>query len=403
MRILFISACYKPYFGGIERVAEQVCRRLAAKSAVEKVGILTSYYRYPSELMAGLPAEENLDGATVYRLRFLPRRLPGFYHLDTGLFAPGMSRVVQRFQPTHVHYLVYDWYLPNVQAHLLTRRRAGQVMTIFDHQFQPGLRTWPFEYANRWLTRRADAVHVVSQRAREIVTKTFGTPAERIAIIPLGSDSAEQGVHREKDQPITILCVGRLCEKKGQMELLHCFQRVVARVAVPCRLVLVGDADAGGDRAALERVIAEYQLREKVIITGHIPQEELEAWYAQSDVFALLTRDESFGLVFTEAMSHGLPVIAYAVGGVPEVLKNGAILLRPGDTDAVEGALQRLIQDEAKRAELSREARAFAQQQYSWDRTADQLMQVYVRTVRKKTQPTWEKANEGITSQPLSR
>ncbi|MEW6606567.1 MAG: glycosyltransferase family 4 protein [bacterium] len=384
MRILFVTACYKPYLGGVERVVEQLCQRLCIHHAVDTIGILTSYYRYPSEMMQGLPAQEQIDGATVFRLRFFPEKMPFFYHLDTGLFGQKMGKIIRLFRPTHVHYMVHDWYLPNLQAYFISHRCAAQVMTIFEHHFHPSLGTWLFQWINRWLSNHVDTVHVVSEHGREVVKQFFRAPESRIVVIPLGAVVSKQSRKQGNNRTVTVLSVGRLCFKKGQMDLVRCFLRIQDRIQSACQLVLIGDD--GGDRKRIQAVIEEHHLQDKVHIIGHVSQEELKWWYANSDIFALLTEDESFGLVFTEAMAAGLPVITYAVGSLPELFTNRAILLTPGDTNMVETTLIELINNQEIRKRLGQESYSFVINHFSWEQMAQQMIQVYERISRKKPQ-----------------
>lgn len=375
MRILFCTPCYKPYLGGVERVVEQFCRRLAARTEIETVGIMTSYYRYPSQVMEGLEAEEEIDGAAVFRLRFWPRKIPHFYHLDTGIFSPDMPKTLAKFKPTHVHYFVYDWFLPNLQAYLLSYRKAAQVQTIFNHRFQPDFGTYPFVYVNRWLSHHVDAVHVVTKSARQIVTELFGTPVERIKVVPLGAEVYPHRCTVDPNQPVTIVSVGRLSPRKGQLDLLRCFIQVRQVTDVRCRLVFIGGD--GGDEKRIRQLIYERNLEDQVILTGYVSQKELEKWYASGDLFVLLTEDESFGLVFTEAMGAGLSVVSYNVGPLEDLLRQGAVLLPYKDLQAVTRALIDLVQDHDKRQRLGRDALAFVREHLSWDQVLDRMIEIY--------------------------
>ncbi len=377
MRILFCTPCYKPYFGGIERVVEQLTRRLLAHPEVEAVGIMTSYYRFPSRLMEGLPAREEMDGATVMRMRFSPRRLPYFYHLDTGVVSSEMGRVIREFRPTHLQYTVYDWYLPNLQAYLLSHKKAAQIQSVYDHRFEPSFGTLPFQWVNRWLARRMDTVHVVSERARGIVGRTMGADDRKIKVVPLGAElRSVNRDNRNSGEPVTIVSVGRLSPNKGQIDLLNGFIGARKRATVPCRLVLVGDD--GGDKAALRRIADEQGLTEnEFVIAGHVTESELADWYEKADIFALLSANESFGLVYTEAMGRGLPVVAYNIGPLAELFPKGIILLPFRDLPALEETLAGLINDRRKRLALGDEALGFIADHCTWESVAQQMVDIY--------------------------
>jgi N-acetyl-alpha-D-glucosaminyl L-malate synthase BshA len=125
------------------------------------------------------------------------------------------------------------------------------------------------------------------------------------------------------------------------------------RRRIPAVLVLVGD---GPDRAALEQRVADQGLREVVTFAGE--QHDLVRWLSAADVFLLPSAQESFGLAALEAMACEVPVIASAVGGLPEVIENGVtgFLCPP---DAIATMTQRAIEllgDDARRRRMGRAA-----------------------------------------------
>jgi phosphatidylinositol alpha-1,6-mannosyltransferase len=100
---------------------------------------------------------------------------------------------------------------------------------------------------------------------------------------------------------------------------------------------------------------------------GDIPDDQLGAVYAQADVFAMTSMPhrqsvEGFGLVYLEAGAHGLPIVAHAIGGVPEAVVDGetGLLVRPGDTAALTRAFDRLLGDPTLRRRLGEAGRARA-------------------------------------------
>jgi phosphatidyl-myo-inositol dimannoside synthase len=119
-----------------------------------------------------------------------------------------------------------------------------------------------------------------------------------------------------------VLIVGRLDATqryKGHRELIACWHQVVA--AVPdARLHIVGE---GSDRPALEQHAAESSARERITFHGLVPESDLERFYAEATVFCMPSRGEGFGLVYVEAMRHGLPVVASVHDAGSEVVVDG--------------------------------------------------------------------------------
>jgi glycosyltransferase involved in cell wall biosynthesis len=335
--------------------------------------------------MKGLPHKEIIDGMTVYRLRFFPGKVPGVYHLPTGVYPLGAGRVIKEFRPDIIHFTVFDWFLPNLFIYWKTcGKEIAHLYTIFYHEFENFASLKPFIWVNSYLGRSVDAVHVVSKTAKRNVASKFKTPLDRIKVIPLGVDNHHQsgGSKNGNSSGLTILSVGRLSPRKGQLQLLSIYKELVGEISPSPRLVLAGGD--GGHRGEILRYIEENGLGESVLVPSHTPDEELERLYSNSDIFVMLSEDESFGLVYTEAMIKGLPVVTYKVGAVPELLKEGAILLNRSDTQGVKNALKILLTDHDMRRGLSEKARRYVERNFSWQRTAAELLELYQHILSRK-------------------
>jgi mannosyltransferase len=179
---------------------------------------------------------------------------------------------------------------------------------------------------------------------------------------------------------LTILCVGRLGQHKGQLWLLDRVLAVRDRLpdpSKPLRLVLVGRAEDAA-AATLQARIAREGLADLVLLTGEVDDAELRRWYVHADLFALFSRYEAFGLVYLEALAYGLPVLTHAVGATAEILPEdqGAVVVPPFDAPAAEGALLALLRDDARRAALGRAGRVYAER-YRWPAVAERFVAVY--------------------------
>jgi glycosyltransferase involved in cell wall biosynthesis len=141
------------------------------------------------------------------------------------------------------------------------------------------------------------------------------------------------------------------------------------------RLWLVGD-DAGAE-SQIREFITTHHLESVVSLFGHCSDTELGRLYAEADIFALPTLQESFGIVFLEAMAHGLPVITYGTGPVPNILTHGALVVAPGDTEAFGAQLRKLIENQDMRWALAREAHGFSKSFLDWSQVADRLLALY--------------------------
>jgi colanic acid/amylovoran biosynthesis glycosyltransferase len=153
-----------------------------------------------------------------------------------------------------------------------------------------------------------------------------------------------------------LLCPARLAPIKGHGDLLRAAARLVAR-GIPFELWLAGE---GPERAAIERRIGEGGLGERVRLLGTVPHAELLGIYrdGRADCVVLPSLHEGLSVALVEAMAYGVPVIATRVGGVPELLEDGAgLLVPPGDADALAEALARVLGSATLRAELAHAGR----------------------------------------------
>ena len=151
-------------------------------------------------------------------------------------------------------------------------------------------------------------------------------------------------------QTRVLLSIGRLSREKGHAELIRVFAKMrECPSAQPLRLVLVGE---GPERLRIEKLCRKLKLTEFVTLTGH--QDIVDPYYAIADVFVLPSHSEGSPNVLLEAMAAGVPVVATAVGGIPEIASSGrnALLVMRGDTVGLAFAITQLLTDQALRDRL---------------------------------------------------
>ena len=138
-----------------------------------------------------------------------------------------------------------------------------------------------------------------------------------------------------------LVCVGRLCEQKGQLLLVRAVAQLVAR-GVAVELVLAGDGEM---RSEIETLIARHQLQDVVRITGWISSDQVRAEILASRALALPSFAEGLPVVVMESMVLRRPVLTTYVAGIPELVHDGenGWLIPAGDVDAVAAGLERVL------------------------------------------------------------
>ena len=149
----------------------------------------------------------------------------------------------------------------------------------------------------------------------------------------------------------TLVHIGRFNEQKNHALLLRAFQRIL--VTYPqCRLLLLGDGEL---RQEMEALAAQLCIQGRVFFLGS--QDNVYTWLNRADIFLLPSRYEGMPMTLIEAMGTGLPIVASAVGGVPDMLTDGeSALLTPCDEEAVAQAVIRLLENQALREKLGQNA-----------------------------------------------
>jgi glycosyltransferase involved in cell wall biosynthesis len=147
--------------------------------------------------------------------------------------------------------------------------------------------------------------------------------------------------------------------------------------------MIVGSRYDPAHAADLERLHAELGLGDRVRLAGRLPGDDLGRAYAQASIFALATRYEGYGIVFDEAMAHGLPIVTCRTGAVPDTVAEGAgLLVPPDDPDAFAAALDRLLSEPALRARMAAASAKAGAALPGWSDTARLAGEVLDRLAR---------------------
>jgi glycosyltransferase involved in cell wall biosynthesis len=122
-------------------------------------------------------------------------------------------------------------------------------------------------------------------------------------------------------------------------------------------------------------------------VTGYLPAQEVDAWYARASIFAFPSLDEGFGMPVLEAMASGLPVVASNRSALPEAAGDAAILVDPTRVDEIAGALETLIRRRELRAQYAVRGRLHAAG-FTWEKAAAATWSVYAGLLEKRMSGT---------------
>lgn len=228
---------------------------------------------------------------------------------------------------------------------------------------------------------RADGVVACSDALRREVLRF--APQARVTAIHNGADiGLFNRIQRPGAGPIRrILHIGRFEYKKSQDVILHAFKRLLGKYP-DCSLVLIG---ADGPMLKQTRVlIEELGLQKQVEVHVNVPHEQLPSYMERADLFLLPSRAEPFGIVLLEAGAAGLPVVASCVGGIPELIEDEetGLLVRPGSVEALERAIERMIENPEWARELGWRWHERVISTWSWDVTCEKYLRMLEEMAR---------------------
>ena len=396
MRIAWFTHRYHPCIGGAETFGRAIVRRFV--SAGHAADVFTSdahdlwYFTDRRRRRLDAPAESIVDGATVRRfaIRHLPlqrywKRLASYSpHWPTRCrvasympILPGIGKV--RGDYDAVFGVGFPYTLFSYAA-LQTARAAGSplILTPFLHLSTPDdpyrkFYTRPHQIR---LLKAADAIIAATAIEADAIAG-WGVPRDRIWTLGMALEHAEvtggdRRVLRTRlglpDDRALIGHLATLDPNKGTTDLVLATARLnAARPAGdPVHLVLAGTSSPAFEAflAALPGGVPDW-----LSLLGTLSNPERADFYAALDLFAMPSRTDSFGIVFLEAWANGLPVVAAAAGGVPDVVRDGrtGLLVPFGDLERLAEALGSLVADRGRAADLGAAGRAFVSHGHTWD------------------------------------
>jgi glycosyltransferase involved in cell wall biosynthesis len=219
-------------------------------------------------------------------------------------------------------------------------------------------------------------VHAVSEFVAGEVCDVFGVERDRVHVIPNGVVPPGHGIAArglELAGGPYVLALGTIEPRKDLPTLVTSFD-AVATSHPDLRLVVAGQDGWGAD--AFATAVRRATHRDRIVRLGWVDDRTRADLLTGASVFAYPSRYEGFGLPPLEAMASGTPVVTTQTGALPEVVGDAALLVAPGDSDALAGALTTVLDDrsEGDRLVAAGHRRVGA---FSWDAAGDRLLEVY--------------------------
>lgn len=236
------------------------------------------------------------------------------------------------------------------------------------------LRTYSPREADRVLGRAAAVVCVSGALAEQTAAHLPARLRDRLRVVPNGVDTTRFAPRADpgRGDRLRVLFVGRMIPDKGADVVLDAVARL-GRDDVELTLVGSQNFDAGAAPSPYERDLRTRAaaLGDRVRLLPFTPRAAVAEVYRSADVVVVPSRwAEPFALTVMEGMASGVPVVASAIGGIPEVAGDAGVLVRPDDAGELAAALEALADDEALRRRIGVRCRAWAQaHDWSWSRS----------------------------------
>jgi glycosyltransferase involved in cell wall biosynthesis len=214
---------------------------------------------------------------------------------------------------------------------------------------------------------RSTAIIAVSSFTKNAVVSLLGVGASKVRVIHHGVRVLPYSATPREQ---VVLNVGAIQRRKNIVGLVEAFETLEPG----WRLVLAGSFGYGS--ADILARIEQSPSRERISVLGYVSPDELARWYSRATIFAFPSLDEGFGMPVLEAMAAGTPVVTSTRSALPEVAGDAAILVDPGDTESLGGALRLLARKEDLRRDLAGRGMARARL-FTWEKAARETWDVY--------------------------
>jgi glycogen synthase len=389
MRILMLSWEYPPrLIGGLGRHVDALAGSLADAGHVVHL-ITRSHPDAPPAEVRGSLHITRVD-ASPPAVPFADL-VPWVLAFNTSVMAAA-ARVLRTESIDVVH--AHDWLVASAAIGVADAYDVPLVATVHATEFGrhqghlPGPMNHLIHAIEGWFVEHADRVVVCSSYMHEQVRTLFGVPEDRVDVIPNGvaidafalppDEVAALRRSLADDATRLVLFAGRLEYEKGVQTVLHALERLVDRVG-PVRFLIAG---VGTYSDELRRLVDQLGLEHRVHFTGFLEERALRLHYAAADVAVTPSIYEPFGLVATEAMACGTPVVVSDTGGLREIVAEGTgLTFPPQDAEQLADRIAEVLTDHDLARRLVEAGHARIRERYDWADVAARTVEAYLRTL----------------------
>jgi glycosyltransferase involved in cell wall biosynthesis len=261
-------------------------------------------------------------------------------------------------------------------------QRSHKVVALVHHPlaFETGLPEWEaaqFRDSERQALSFVHRIVTTSATTAKLLAENFAVPEEKMSVVLPGNDRMPLPQRPAPGKTVNLLAVGSIVPRKGYDLLIAALGQIPD---LPWRLTIAGEPRNPAAARALDNQIASLNLGDRVELVGVVSDAQLSELYATSDLFVLPSRYEGYGMAYTEAIAHGVPVIGTTAGAIPEAVPAGAgMLVATDNVSELTLALMRLVGNSAERARLTAGARAAAAKLPTWEESGRQFAQALER------------------------
>lgn len=394
----FNGFMYKTIEAGIYRVCDEIFKRMVKKKDLELFYSVFGYANYP---ITNKNVENYLIGnnypllpkADERKLRYLPfkkEKLFKYLYKKYKIYDHSITTVESVLTQADIYYSVFY----PIPKHIQEKKHIKKVITIHD--------TTPFIFNNSDVSLMNDILNSIDDSTtiiavsehtkRDILHYAPHIKTENIYVCPLAAseeffypckDSEKFEKIKEKYQlpEKYFLSLSTLEPRKNIDHLIRCFIKTIKENKIDdLYLVLAGKKGWFFDKIFEEHDNAG-DLKDRIIFTGFVPNEDLASIYSNAQAFYYMTLYEGFGLPPLEAMQCGTPVVVSDNSSLPEVVGDAGILLDAKDEEKLIQAMINLYNNGDLRKSLSEKSLIQAQK-FSWDKVVDSYLQIWRKIIQ---------------------